>query len=133
MPHPIDYAVYQHLYQQSDAFMTHLKTVECQMLVKPYCLYFEHAAKLIETIIATRTLTLTKQENMYQCTIDDASIGQSLYPSMAVCLAILDSYGEKEVYEEEAVTLVATHIADVKTRSAELERRLKQDAWKDTN
>lgn len=133
MPHPIDYTVYQHLYNQSDEFMKHLKEVNDQTLVKPYCLRFDYAAQIIEELIQTKKVSLEKEGELYCCRIDGKHIGTSRYPSMAVCLAVLDLYGEKERYEEEAKELVEKQIEDVKKRSAELERRLKQDRWEETN
>lgn len=126
MPHPIDYAVYQHVFNQSDAFINYLKEINEQVLVKTYSLNFEYAAVIMEEVIKTKPLTLEKQGEETTCTIDGLYTGTSIYPSMAVCLAVLDVYGQKAIYEKEATRNVQEHIEEVKRRSEALERRLNE-------
>lgn len=126
MPHSIDYAVYQHVFNQSDAFINHLKEINEQVLVKTYSLNFEYAAVIMEEVIKTKPLTLEKQGEETICTIDGAYTGTSLYPSMAVCLAVLDVYGKKAIYEEAAKDYVEDHRQAVTKRKAELEALLQR-------
>lgn len=125
MYHKIDYLVYQYIHQESDQYMNYLKEINDDVFIKPFTLRFEYASNLLLKLMEHHAVTLQKEEELYRCSIDDNYLGESLYPSMAICLAILDLHGVKEQYEEEARQFIEKDIEGVKKRREELEARLK--------
>lgn len=106
----IDYMVYQYVFEAEQEFVDYLKSENDGGLVKNYSLSPYYTVDLIERISKKYDFKLVKlQDKNYQCFIsgeEKEGYAESKLLSMALCLSILDLFGKKELYIDEAEKLI---------------------------